>query len=141
MSTESSDTVTVTIPLDELLYPEEIARLDTYKDDCTKKFWLTRIFAKTNRSSTTSTTSSTASSSSHPPLPTSEPTERVKRVQMSRSEYEAYWATDAEGRYIGTQSQGEGKEVLRKRLWAELGLFGKSARTGLSERDRHVFRR
>ena len=139
MSAESSDTVTVTIPLDELLYPEEIARLDTYKDECTKAFWLTRIFAKNKPSPTTS--SPAAAPSSHPSDSTAEPTERVKKVQMSRSEYEAYWATDEEGRYIGTQPQGEGKEVLRKRLWAELGLFGKSARTGLSERDRTVFRR
>ena len=60
---------------------------------------------------------------------------------MSRQEYDAYWATDAEGRYIGSQPQGEGKEILRKRLWAELGLFGKSARTGQSDRDRTIFRR
>ena len=58
---------------------------------------------------------------------------------MSRSEYEAYWATDGEGRYIGTRPQGEGREILRKRLWAELGLFGESARTGRGERDTRIF--
>ena len=144
MSAQSTDIVTVTIPLDELLYPEEIARLDVYKDDCTKKFWLTRIFNKRSPPPPTTTTSSSLSTSTSPaasPSLSTQPTERTKKVQMSRSEYEAYWATDDEGRYIGTQPQGEGREVLRKRLWAELGLFGKSARTGLSERDKTVFRR
>lgn len=127
MSTESIPTVTVNIPLDELLSPEEIARLDTFKDDCTQKFWITRLIAQHKHSSA--------------PSPSTTRTERTKQIRMSKQEYEAYWATDAEGRYIGSKPQGEGREILRKRLWAELGLFGKSARTGLGERDRTVFRR
>ena len=126
-SDQVDDVVTVTIPLDELLDPEEIARLDTYKDDCTKTFWLTRIISQRKAS---------ASSSS-----SAEPIEKTKKVRMSRQEYDDYWATDADGRYIGRQPQGEGREILRKRLWAELGLFGKSARTGRSDRDRTIFRR
>lgn len=128
---DANQTVTVTIPLDELLYPEEIARLDTYKDDCTKTFWLTRIISRKRQSHNTSASASTSNSP--------EPTERTKKVRMARSEYEAYWATDEEGRYIGTSPQGEGREILRKRLWAELGLFGKSARTGRGERDTRIF--
>ena len=105
---DANEIVTVTIPLDELLYPEEIARLDTYKDNCTKTFWLTRFISRKRQSHNAS---ASASASTRP-----EPTEPTKKVRMSRSEYEAYWATDEEGRYIGTRPQGEGREILRKRL-------------------------
>ncbi|CAF9930122.1 MAG: hypothetical protein HETSPECPRED_007552 [Heterodermia speciosa] len=144
-SPSPSPTVTVTIPLDELLSPSEIARLDTYKNDCTKTFWLTRLISKRSSSTSsppsppTSTSTATSTATTNPISTPTPPEERTKKVQMPLAEYEAYWATDEEGRYVGTRPQGEGREVLRRRLWAELGLFGKSARTGRGERDRRVF--
>lgn len=132
---DPTEILTVAIPLDELLYPKEIARLDTYKDDCTRTFWLTRVISSVRSKNLSNATSSNPSSFSNAP----KPKERAKKVRMPRSEYEAYWATDEKGKYIGKQPQGEGREILRERYWAELGLFGKSARMRKSDRDRTVF--
>ncbi|KAL8668891.1 MAG: hypothetical protein Q9168_006500 [Polycauliona sp. 1 TL-2023] len=38
-----------------------------------------------------------------------------KMVNMTRREYLMYWAKDEEGRYIGTEPEGEGRRVLRER--------------------------
>ncbi|KAL8632592.1 hypothetical protein Q9189_001744 [Teloschistes chrysophthalmus] len=38
-----------------------------------------------------------------------------KMVKMTRREYLAYWAKDEEGRYIGTEPEGEGARRLRER--------------------------
>ena len=40
---------------------------------------------------------------------------------MSREEYAMYWKRDEGGRYIGTEPEGKGKEILRQRLWVRTG--------------------
>lgn len=113
-SSAASPTITVSIPLSSLLSDEEIARLDTFKGKCDEKFWITRLISRNKQKK------SDANSASG-----QEGKDRVKDVQMSRAEYEAFWARDQDGRYIGTEPEGKGREILRKRLWAELGLFEK----------------
>ncbi|CAO1602104.1 hypothetical protein XANCAGTX0491_005735 [Xanthoria calcicola] len=41
--------------------------------------------------------------------------EEFKMVEMTRGEYLRYWAKDEEGRYIGTEPEGEGVRRLRER--------------------------
>lgn len=41
--------------------------------------------------------------------------EDFKMVKMTRGEYLMYWAKDEEGRYIGTEPEGEGVQRLRER--------------------------
>ena len=36
-------------------------------------------------------------------------------VDMTRREYLMYWAKDEEGRYVGTEPEGEGRRRLRER--------------------------
>ena len=126
-SSAASPTITVSIPLSSLLSPEEIARLNTYKGKCDEKFWITRLISRNKQKKSGANAAGGQ-----------EGKEKVKDVQMSRAEYEAFWARDQDGRYIGTEPEGRGREVLRERLWAELGLFGRSARTGKSERDLYI---
>jgi len=121
-SSPSSSMINVPIPLSALLSPEEITRLDTYRGQCDRTFWITRLINRKKDKQSSG----------------GEPKERVKDVRMSREEYEAYWATDEEGKYVGTEPEGKGRVIVRDRLWAELGLFGRSARTGKSDRDRHI---
>jgi len=116
--------ITVPIPLSALLTPEEITRLETYREQCDHTFWITRLINRQKEKKQGSGAEETK--------------ERVKDVRMSREEYEAYWARDEEGRYVGTEPEGRGAVIVRGRLWAELGLFGKSARTGKSDRDRYI---
>lgn len=118
--------ITVPIPLSALLTPEEITRLDTYRGQCDQTFWITRLINRNKEKKQQQQGSG------------SEPKERVKEVRMSREEYEAYWARDANGKYVGTEPEGKGRVIVRDRCWAELGLFGKSARTGKSDRDRYI---
>lgn len=115
--------IIVPIPLSSLLTPEEITRLDTYHDQCDHTFWITRLINRQKEKKQGSA---------------EETKQRVKDVRMTREEYEAYWARDEEGRYVGTEPEGRGAVIVRGRLWAEFGLFGKSARTGKSERDRYI---
>lgn len=49
--------------------------------------------------------------------------EKTQKVTMSLDDYLAYWARDADGRYKGTEPEGEGREVWRRKLWAELKLL------------------
>ena len=123
-SSAPSSMITVPIPLSTLLTPAEITRLDTYRSQCDQTFWITRLINRQKKQ--------------HQNPSAEQPRERVKDVRMSREEYEAYWARDGEGNYVGTEPEGRGVEIVRGRLWAELGLFGKSARTGKGERDRYI---
>lgn len=41
--------------------------------------------------------------------------EEFKMVKMTRGEYLMYWAKDEEGRYMGTEPEGEGARRLRER--------------------------
>lgn len=47
--------------------------------------------------------------------------EEFKMVEMTRGEYLRYWAKDEEGRYIGTEPEGEGVRRLRGRERGEGG--------------------
>jgi len=120
-SSPSSPTIPLPIPLSALLTPVEITRLDTYRGQCDQTFWITRLISRKKEKSSGG-----------------EAKERVKEVRMSKEEYEAYWARDEVGRYVGTEVEGKGRVIVRDSLWAELGLFGKSARTGKSDRDRYI---
>ena len=42
--------------------------------------------------------------------------EGFKMVKMTRREYLMYWAKDEEGRYVGTEPEGRGREVFGERL-------------------------
>lgn len=39
-----------------------------------------------------------------------------KMVKMTRGEYLKYWAKDEEGRYVGTEPRGSGRERLKRGL-------------------------
>lgn len=50
--------------------------------------------------------------------------ERSMKISMTVAEYLSYWARDADsGQYRGTEPEGQGREIWRKRLWPELGLM------------------
>lgn len=115
-----SSTITVPIPLSSLLTPEEITRLDQYKDSCEEKFWITKLLGRKKRKGDKGGA------------------QRVKDVTMSRKEYEAYWARDEDGNIVATDPEWVGRERLRERLWGELGLFGESKRRGKGEGDRYI---
>lgn len=42
--------------------------------------------------------------------------ETVRVVQMTREEYEMYWARDEAGKYIGTEPEGSGREWYARKL-------------------------
>ncbi|TKA81626.1 hypothetical protein B0A49_01260 [Cryomyces minteri] len=44
--------------------------------------------------------------------------EQVRMVQMTRDEYDTYWARDEDGNYIGTAPEGSGREWYRRKLQA-----------------------
>ncbi|KAL8683603.1 MAG: hypothetical protein Q9224_006668 [Gallowayella concinna] len=41
--------------------------------------------------------------------------QEFRMVEMTRKEYLMYWAKDDEGRYVGTEPEGEGRKVLKMR--------------------------
>ena len=94
------------------------------KDQCDDKFWIRRLFKPERKEKQQSGDSA--------------PKVRVKDVRMSREEYAMYWNRDEGGWYIGREPEGKGREILRQRLWAELGLFEESTRTGKTDRDRYI---
>ncbi|KAK5257254.1 hypothetical protein LTR16_001180 [Cryomyces antarcticus] len=42
--------------------------------------------------------------------------DQVRMVQMTRDEYDMYWARDEAGNYIGTAPEGSGREWYRRKL-------------------------